>query len=57
MPNALEQLKREAKRYKKANPGTKHHEALDHVARAKGYRDYRHARAELTPDNDESEDV
>ena len=54
---ALEQLECEAKRYKKAHPGVKHHEALDHVARDRGYLDYRHARAELAPDNDESEDV
>lgn len=53
-PIRLGQLKRDAKKLKKANPGTKHHEALDQVARSHGFRDYRHARAELQPD-DESE--
>ncbi len=49
----LKQLKREAKQLKKANPGTKHHEALNTVARDYGYLDYRHARAELAPDDEE----
>lgn len=49
----LKQLKREAKRLKKASPGMKHHEALNTVARDYGYLDYRHARAELAPDDEE----
>lgn len=53
-PIRLGQLKRDAKRLKKATPGLKHHEALNEVARSHGFRDYRHARAELQPD-DESE--
>lgn len=54
----LKQLKREAKQLQKANPGMKHHEALNTVAlntvaRDYGYLDYRHARAELAPDDEE----
>ncbi len=49
----LHDLKREAKRLKKASPGMKHHEALNTVARDWGYLDYRHARAVLAPDEEE----
>lgn len=49
----LDDLKREAKRLRKSRAGMKHHEALDHVARDWGYMDYRHARAELAPDEEE----
>lgn len=53
----LKQLKREAKRLKKRatteGRSVKHHEALNTVARDYGYLDYRHARAELAPDDEE----
>ena len=49
----LDDLKREAKRLKKASPGMRHHEALNTVARDWGYLDYRHARAVLAPDEEE----
>lgn len=49
----LDGLKRQAKQLKKATPGMKHHEALDHVAHDHGYIDWRHARAELAPDEEE----
>lgn len=42
----LEQIKREAKRLKRAE-GIKHHEALDKVAKSHGYDNYRHAQREL----------
>lgn len=57
-PIRLGQLKRDAKKLKKRaaaeGRSVKHHEALKEVARSHGFRDYRHARAELQPD-DESE--
>lgn len=56
-PRSIEKIKREAKRLKKRAAGEgrpmKHHEALDTVARDYGYIDYRHARAELAPDDEE----
>lgn len=50
----LDDLKREAKKLKRrAGRSMKHHEALNTVARDWGYMDYRHARAELAPDEEE----
>lgn len=54
---SLDGLKREAKKLKKRatadGRSVKHHEALNTVARDWGYLDYRHARAELAPDEEE----
>lgn len=51
-PIRLGQLKRQAKKLKRATEGMKHHQALNQVARSHGFRDYRHARAELQPDEE-----
>lgn len=51
-PRSIEKIKRDAKHLKR-ELGIRHHEALDIVSQRHGYRDYRHARAELAPDDEE----
>ena len=44
---SLRQLKRDTKKLKKANPGMRHGEALEAVARSLGYQSYHQARKQL----------
>lgn len=53
--NKIDALKRKAKQLKKATPGMTHAKALELTAQANGYLDWRHARAELQPDEETEE--